>query len=90
LKFEYDSGNILKSLVKHGITKVEAESVFQDPDKIIAYDSKHSTHEIRYICVGESFMARVLYIAFQLRSGKIRIISARVANNKTRKLYETQ
>lgn len=90
IKFEYDSGNILRSEVKHGITNVEAESGFEDADKLNFYDFKHSADEIRYFCLGESFMQRVLYIVYHHRKSKIRIISARVASSKNKMLYESQ
>ena len=90
IKFEYDSGNILKSEVKHGITNVEAESIFEDEKKLVFYDYKHSADEIRYICLGKSFMGRILYIVYHHRKSKVRIISVRVAGDKNKNLYESQ
>jgi len=45
-KFEWDKGNNTKSLRKHGISNAEAESVFNDPFKIIELDVKHSVAEL--------------------------------------------
>ena len=90
IKFDYDMANINKNVNKHFIINAEAESVFDDSKKIISYDHKHSALEIRYTCVGKSYVGRILYVAFVMRSGKIRIVSARVANKKNRLLYDNQ
>ncbi len=92
LKFEYDAGNIAKSILKHGITNIEAESAFADPNKLIKYNHRHSENEIRGYLLGLSYVGRILYISFVLRSGKVRIVSARVAKNtkRERKSYENR
>ena len=47
--FEWDQGNSSKNLVKHGISNAETESVFNDPQRKIFFDTKHSQVEKRYI-----------------------------------------
>jgi uncharacterized DUF497 family protein len=86
-KFQWDTGNAYKSLVKHGISNNEAQSVFNDNRKIIQADIKHSDVEIRYICIGLSFEGRILMTVFTIRRRRIRIISSRVANKKERIRY---
>ncbi|HLG20095.1 MAG TPA: BrnT family toxin, partial [Bdellovibrionota bacterium] len=52
-------------------------------------DTRHSSgNERRYILYGRSLEGRVLMTAFALRASKIRIISARTASRKERKIYE--
>ncbi len=87
LKFEWDKGNEHKSVLKHGISNDEAESVFYDSNLVIYSDIKHSIVEKRYICVGKSFLDRILISVFTMRGSKIRIISTRVANKKFRNEY---
>ena len=90
IKFEWDSANKHKSLLKHGITNQEAETTFGDVNRIILYDDKHSDIEDRYICIGKSDLGNVLFRAFTFRQGKIRIISTRPANKKNTFDYEAK
>ena len=89
LRFDWDQWNIQKNEVKHGISPLEAESTFYDAKLKIFDDVKHSTSkEKRWICFGKSAYNQVLMIAFTKRNKKIRIISARQASRKERKVYE--
>ncbi len=91
LDFDWDQWNIQKNEIKHGVARLEAESIFFDSELLIYNDLKHSTKkEKRYICFGLSIRNRILMIAFTIRSKKIRIISARPASKKERKIYEEQ
>ena len=87
-KFEWDKGNSTKSIVKHGISNAEAESVFDDASRRVRLDLKHSGTETRYICIGESVFGRILFVYFTERNGNIRIIGTRSANIKERLFYE--
>jgi uncharacterized DUF497 family protein len=88
ITFHWDKGNESKSEHKHGITNIEAESVFDDPAKKIVYDSKHSAREIRYVCIGKSQYERILFVSYLIRQGMVRIVGARLANKKNRESYE--
>jgi uncharacterized DUF497 family protein len=88
--FEWEEGNIYQSVTKHGITNLEAESVISDLKKMIGYDHKHSGDELRFDCIGIGLNNRILRITFVIRSGKIRIISARNASEKEKRLYKGQ
>ncbi len=83
--FEWDKGNVDKSYQKHGITPNEAEEVFLDEKAVIVKDLKHSQKEERYIMVGRTITEKILFIIFTVRNKKIRIISARKANQKEKK-----
>ena len=86
--FEWDKGNVDKSYRKHGITPNETEQVFTDEDVQVERDIKHQEKEERYIAIGKNAADRVLFIIFTLRKHKIRMISARAANQKERRLCE--
>ena len=93
--FEWDYGNIDKSFKKHGITPNEAEEVFLDEDILLLKDIKHSQQEGRFKAIGKIARGSILFLAFTVRRNKIskaflriRIISARDANKKERRLYE--
>lgn len=86
--FEWDKGNIDKNYRKHGITPNEAEEVFLDEKILILEDDKHSEVEERFKAIGKVIKGDILLIVFAIRKTNIRIISARKANQKERRLYE--
>ena len=85
--FEWDEWNIDKNWVAHEVTPQEAEQVFFNTPLIVADDQKHSRTEKRYFVLGQTDEDRCLFIAFTLREGRIRVISARDMNRKERKVY---
>ena len=86
--FEWDRGNIDKNYDKHGITAREAEEVFTDEHQLVLEDIKHSEAEERFTIIGKSLKGHIFFISFTIRGSKVRIISARKANIKERRLYE--
>jgi hypothetical protein len=89
ISFDWDQWNVQKNEVKHGVSRLEAESAFFDGAHKIFADVKHSTEgEKRYVLYGRSIENRVLMIGFTLRSGLVRIITARPASKKEREVYE--
>ena len=85
--FEWDQHNAEKNFLKHRVTKSEAEQTFfnfylSEPDE------PHSKAEQRFALLGMSDQKRILSIIFTIRNHKIRIISARSADKKERRLYE--
>ncbi len=87
-EFEWDQGNIHKSYKKHGIAPNEAEQIFVDEYVIVLPDVRHSQREDRYVALGKTIIGRLLFIVYTVRSRKIRIVSARPADKKERRLYE--
>lgn len=87
IEFEWDKGNIGKNK-KHNVDDKEAEEVFFDERKKTFKDKLHSGGEERFRIVGKTKKGRLLFIAFTIRKGKIRIISARNINKKEVYLYE--
>ena len=86
--FDWDSANIDKSYLKHGITPNEAEEVFADEAQLVLEDIKHSGKEERFTIMGKSTRRNILFVSFTIRQDKVRIISARMANIRERRLYE--
>ena len=86
--FLWDKGNIDKSYEKHGISSNEAEEIFLDKNLLLEEDIKHSQRETRFVAIGKSESKKVLFVVLTLRVDKIRIISARLASKKERKIYE--
>lgn len=90
VRFDWDGGNEPKSYTKHGVSRQEAESVFQDRDRLDFRDPLHSDAEDRFVTLGRSSRPRVLFIAWTLRRDLVRVISARPASRKERHVYETK
>ena len=90
LEFEWDPGNSGKNKLKHNVEDWECEEAFFDPCKVIILKDKlHSGGEERFILLGKTISKRLLFIAFTIRSNKIRVISARdVRKKKEVELYE--
>ena len=88
LAFEWDDKKSNKNLKKHGIAFEEAATVFGDPLSITIPDPKHSKAEHRFIIIGESVQRRTLVVVHVERTDKIRIISARRATRREKKIYE--
>ena len=82
----WDEGNEQKSFIKHGITILEAEETFYNPNFISA-DIAHSQREERYRLRGRTNNNKILITAFTVRNDKARIISSRLANKKERTMY---
>jgi len=89
--FDWDQWNVQKNEEKHGVSRLEAESAFHDPRVRLFEDRRHSSgHEKRYILYGRSLEARVLMVGFTHRAGRIRVITARPASRKERRVYEAK
>lgn len=88
MKFDWDPKKATSNKNKHGITFEEAITAFDDPYALIEEDARH-TSEHRDRIIGEADPG-VLVVVFTVRqSGSVyRIISARRASRKERKLYE--
>ena len=86
--FQWDSGNALKSLYKHGVTQGETEQVFFNEPLLLLADEGHSQQEDRFRVLGYTDEDRYLYIVFTIRNDLIRVISSREMNRKERGAYE--
>jgi len=73
--FGWDPEKDLLNQVKHGISFVEAQHAFADPNRVIAEDLSHSQGEKRYYCFGKVAQG-ILTVRFTYRGGVIRIFGA--------------
>ena len=90
LEFEWDSNKALRNVHKHNVTFREATTVFNDMLAITYYDDAHSSREQRFATIGMSDQSRVLVVSHRLVGENIRLISARKATPRERKIYEKQ
>ncbi|MGY8814041.1 MAG: BrnT family toxin [Gammaproteobacteria bacterium] len=90
VRFEWDSSKASLNKKKHGVAFEEAKSVFYDEFAIQFFDDENSEYEDRFLILGYSNESRILLICHcEQESGDlIRIISARKATSKERKLYK--
>ena len=87
MKFEWDPRKARENAKKHGVTFDEAMTVFADWGSIAISDPDHSEGEERYLIVGLSSRERILVVSHVERAENVRIINARRANARERKLY---
>ncbi len=85
--FEWDKGNIQKSRQKHNVSPAECEEVFFNSPLVVKHDESHSVEESRFFVLGQTDARRLLFVAFTIRSKKIRVISARDMSRKERQAY---
>jgi uncharacterized protein len=88
LEFEWHTVKAASNLKKHGVSFDEAKTVFRDEKHLEVPDHGHSHDEMRYLAIGRSIEGRLLTLVFTERGGKLRLISARVAEPWERREYE--
>lgn len=88
MHFEWDAKKAAINKRKHGVTFEEASSALRDSFSATAYDRDHSGYEERFVTFGISSKGRLLAVAHTERGDAIRIISARLATNSERQIYE--
>jgi hypothetical protein len=86
--FEWDAAKAAKNLRKHRVSFEEASSVFYDPLAVTGADPDHSEAEERLVTFGLSSEGQLLVVSHTERGEAIRIISARLATQSERRVYE--
>lgn len=86
--FDWDDEKGDSNEEKHGVTFLEAATVFSDPLSLTVEDVDHSFEEWRFLTIGMSDRLRVLMVSHTEREDTIRIISAREATARERRNYE--
>jgi len=85
LKFAWDEEKAKRNYQKHGISFETATMIFDDIERIEIYDKAHSIGEDRYITIGR--VGDILFVVYTERQSVIRLISARLATEKERRMY---
>ena len=89
-EFEWDDRKAESNRQKHGVTFVEAATVFDDPRKLVKLDEEHSDAEDRWHVLGFSSKDRLLLVVTLDRTNRCRIISARKATKHEQDDYYRQ
>jgi len=88
LLFDWDDDKAEANLAKHGVSFIEARSVFKTTLSADIPDPDHSEGEERWIKIGPSISSKLLVVCYTERRDVIRIISARKADRRETKAYE--
>ena len=90
LTFEWDDEKAGQNVERHGVSFDEATTVFGDPLSLTIADPLHSTDEERFVIIGETSTSprHLLVVVHTERGNAIRLISARVATRRERRVYE--
>ena len=88
MDYQWDPNKAKSNLKKHGVRFADAVSVFED-ENAITIDDEHES-ENRFITIGKDILLRILVVVYTFRGHIIRIISARKATVRERKIYEEQ
>lgn len=79
---EYNEGHI----AAHDADRDECESVWDDPHRVGIGVARRSG-EIRHALLGRTEAGRLLYVVYTLRSGSVRVVTARDATRSERRTY---
>lgn len=86
--FEWDDRKAEENFKNHGVSFLEAKTVFEDFLSVTIDDEIHSLGERRFIIVGQSSRQRLLVVVHLQEGNSFRIISAREATRRERRAYE--
>ncbi len=86
MQFDWDPAKNEANLNKHGISFDEARHIFDGP-VLTRVDDRHDYGEDRGISLGAVSADAVLVVVHTERGDRIRLISARKANRRERKVY---
>ena len=83
--FEWDEANT-GHIARHKMTRERAEQAIQDPDQILVSRSVVEGDEYEAI-VGAAADGLLLFVVYTVRNDRIRVVSARRAIRRERRLY---
>jgi len=88
MEFEWDAKKASRNQAKHGISFVDAATVFGDPLAITYFDPDHSNDEDRFLTFDHASTGEIVVVVHTDRGERVRIISARRATRRERTDYE--
>ena len=88
LRFLWNPRKATSNERKHGVGFQEATTVFDDALSVTIADPDHSVGERRFITFGVSNIGRLIAVSHHDEGSTIRIISARLATRRERRIYE--
>jgi uncharacterized DUF497 family protein len=87
MEYQWDKNKAKLNLKKHGIDFADAVGIFED-EWALTIEEQVIDGEKRFVTLGVDFLGRIVVVVYTFREDYIRIISARSATKKERKIYE--
>jgi uncharacterized DUF497 family protein len=87
MSYQWDPNKAAINLEKHGIDFADAVGVLED-EWALTLREEDVEGEQRYVTMGTDFVGRVLVVVYTYRGDAIRLISARPAMRRERRVYE--
>jgi uncharacterized DUF497 family protein len=88
MEFEWDPAKAAINQRRHGVSFLEAATVFADPFSVTDTDPGHSDDEDRFIIIGTSNRGTLMMVVHTVRGSRLRLISARILTHAERAQYE--
>jgi len=86
VRVRYDPAKAAANLRKHKVSFADAEGVFQDPLAVTVEDPD-AAGERRFVVLGLGSAGELLVVVYMEREDECRLIAARRATRRERKLY---
>ena len=86
MQIDYDPAKRQINLEKHGVDFLALASVLEDLNRLAGLDERRTSGEERWICLGSDGF-RIYVVAYTMRGERLRIISARKANDREQQKY---
>lgn len=88
MDFEWDDEKNLGNQRKHGLSFEDARILFASDERVLEiFYASHSDFEDRYIAIGPVGRRLIVVVYTEPEEARIRIISARWANEREQSLY---
>jgi hypothetical protein len=85
--YEWDEAKREANLKKHGYDFADADSVYENPNKLTLSEIRQGESRLQDIAIVEAFGV-ILALVYVVRGYNIRIISFRKASRKERRAYD--
>jgi len=85
--FEWDKRKARSNLQRHGVDFADAATIFDD-QRALSMEDEMAYDEQRFVALGRDALGRLLVVVYTWREDNMRIISARQATNRERRLYK--
>lgn len=90
MDFEWDDEKAAINSAKHGVSFVEAATVFGDSLAVTYFDPDYSDEEDRFVTIGYAESGRLLVVSHTDRGTATRIISARRVTRRERMAHDSE
>jgi len=86
MKFEFDSKKSERNKIKHGIDFIEAQTLWEDPDRL--FIPARTIDETRFLLIGK-ISEKHWSAIFTIRGDAVRLISVRRCRKEEVEIYES-